>query len=388
MKKKRVFALLSTILLMLGLLAGCSSSESGGEGGEGDIIKIGVNLELTGESEFIGKSIEQGLDLALKHVNEEGIGGKTIELVKIDNKSSEDEAKSGATKLIDDDKVIAIIGSGTNETTLAQIDIAQEKKIPLITPTGMDASLTSQEYVFRTTFIDSYQGPAAANFASQDLSLKNAVILIDNASDYSKNLAESFKNAFEENGGKVVSEEEYSSGDTDFAAILANVQSANPEFLYVPGHYEEVGLILKQARELGLKIPFIGGDGWDSAELGNISGKQMLTNAFITTHYTSKDKDKAVATFVRKFKEKNTGQVANTYSALGYDTVFLLADAIKRAGSADPEKIQEALAATDGLALITGTLTFDADRNPLKSITIIEYKDGIQQFIKKIEPKE
>lgn len=388
MTKRKGFTFIFTIVLFLGLLAGCGGAESGGKGEEGDIIKIGVNLELTGESELIGKSIEQGLELAVKHVNEEGIDGKTIELVTFDNKSIADEAKSGVAKLVDEEHVVAIIGAGTNDNTLAQAEIAQEKKIPLITPTGMDASITSQDFVFRTTFIDTYQGAIAADFALQDLNLKTAVILVDQTSDYSKNLAESFKAAFEGNGGKIVSEAEYSSGDTDFSEILTNVQAANSELVYVPGQYTEAGLIVKQARELGSAIPFIGGDGWDSADLVTIAGKQALANTYITTHYSSKDKDKAVATFVRKFKEKNTGQVANTYSALGYDTVLLLADAIKRAGSANPEKIQEELAATSGLALITGTLTFDENRNPLKSVTIVEYKDGIQQFVKKVEPKE
>lgn len=384
-------------MLTAGLMAGCggnqqSSGSSGGSGGGGggDVIKIGANLELSGGVASYGQSIAEGLDLALEEINKEGINGKKLELVKVDNKSEAAEATNGAIKLISQDKVVAIIGSATSTNTLAQVQVANDNKVPLITPTGTNPTITNKdgkvnEFVFRTCFIDPFQGTVAAKFALNELKVKNAAVLIDSSSDYSKGLAASFKDAFTQGGGKIVAEEAYVAKDTDFRATLTRIKSKNPEFIFLPGYYEEVGLIVKQARELGLNVPIMGGDGWDSPKLVEIAGKDALNNTYITNHYSSGDPDPKIQEFVKAFKAKYN-KAPDAFNALGYDTAYFLADAIKRAGSADPVKIKDALAQTKDLQLVSGTLTLNENHDPVKSAAILEYKDGQQQFKTKVNP--
>lgn len=398
MKKKRATGVFFSLMLTAGLLAGCGGNQQGGSssggnsggGGGGDVIKIGANLELSGGVASYGQSIAEGLDLALEEINKEGINGKKLELVKVDNKSEAAEATNGAIKLISQDKVVAIIGSATSTNTLAQVQVANDNKVPLITPTGTNPTITNKdgkvnEFVFRTSFIDPFQGTVAAKFALNELKVKNAAVLIDSSSDYSKGLAASFKDAFTQGGGKIVAEEAYVAKDTDFRATLTRIKSKNPEFIFLPGYYEEVGLIVKQARELGLNVPIMGGDGWDSPKLVEIAGKDALNNTYITNHYSSGDPDPKIQEFVKAFKAKYN-KVPDAFNALGYDTAYFLADAIKRAGSADPVKIKDALAQTKDLQLVSGTLTLNENHDPIKSAVILEYKDGQQQFRTKVNP--
>lgn len=397
MKKKKLVGVFMSLMITAGLMVGCNggtqnagTNSSDNNGGGGDTIKIGANLELSGGAASYGQSIAEGLELAIEEINKEGINGKKIELVKVDNKSDAAEATSGAIKLISQDKVVAIIGAATSTNTLAQVQVAQDNKIPLITPAGTNPTITNKDgkvndFVFRTCFIDPFQGTVAAKFAIDDLKVKNAAILIDSSSDYSKGLASSFKKAFEENGGKIVAEEAYVAKDTDFRATLTRIKSANPEFLFLPGYYEEVGLIVKQARELGIKVPIMGGDGWDSPTLVEIAGPEALNNTFITNHYSSGDPDPKIQDFIKAFKAKYN-KSPDAFNALGYDTAYFLADAIKRAGDADPVKIKEALAQTKDLSLVSGTLTLDENHDPIKSAAILEYKNGEQQFKTKVNP--
>ncbi|MGZ0086970.1 ABC transporter substrate-binding protein [Caldibacillus thermoamylovorans] len=393
MKKKRTAGIVASLMLTAGLMAGCGNNQqSGGSagGGGGDVIKVGANLELSGGVASYGQSIAEGLELAFDEINKKGIDGKKLELVKVDNKSEAAEATNGAIKLISQDKVVAIIGSATSTNTLAQVQIANDNKVPLITPTGTNPTITNKdgkvnEFVFRTCFIDPFQGTVAAKFALDELKVKNAAVLIDSSSDYSKGLAASFKDAFTQGGGKIVAEEAYVAKDTDFRATLTRIKSANPEFIFLPGYYEEVGLIVKQARELGLNVPIMGGDGWDSPKLVEIAGKDALNNTYITNHYSSGDPDPKIQEFVKAFKAKYN-KAPDAFNALGYDTAYFLADAIKRAGSADPVKIKDALAKTKDLQLVSGTLTLDENHDPVKSAAILEYKDGQQQFKTKVNP--
>lgn len=395
MKKRKLSGMLLTLALSTGLIVGCSSGTSSGTGDKesagGETIKIGANLELSGPVASYGQSIMEGLELAIEEINAEGIDGKKIELVTVDNKSDAAEATNGAIKLVNQDEVVAIIGSATSTNTIAQIQVAQDSKVPLITPTGTNPTITNDngtvnDYVFRTCFIDPFQGTVAANFATNELKVKTAAIYIDSASDYSKGLAASFKEAFEANGGKVVSEEAFIAKDTDFRATLTRIKAANPEFVYVPAYYEEVGLILNQARELGIDAPFMGGDGWDSPKLVEIGGAEALNNTFITNHYSSGDPDQKIQDFVTAFKAKYSDKSPDAFNALGYDTAYFLVDAIKRAGSAEPDAIRKALEETDGLSLVSGTLTLDEVHDPIKSAAILEYVDGAQQFKTKVNP--
>ncbi|MDQ1000096.1 branched-chain amino acid transport system substrate-binding protein [Neobacillus niacini] len=379
-----------SFMMAAGVLAGCNSSSTSGEK-DGETIKIGANLELSGGVASYGQSIEEGLKLAIEEINKDGIDGKKLELVTFDNKSDAAEATNGAIKLISQDKVAAIIGAATSTNTLAQVEIAQKNKTPLITPTGTNSTITFKDgvlndFVFRTCFIDPFQGTVAANFASKDLKVKNAAIIIDSSSDYSKGLAASFQKSFESSGGKIVAEEAYVAKDTDFNAILTNIKAKNPDFIFLPGFYEEVGLIIKQARSLGIDVPVMGGDGWDSPTLVDIAGAGALNNTFITNHYSSGDSDPKVQDFVKAFQGKYDGKSPDAFAALGYDTAYFLADAIKRAGGGDPEKIRKALEETDGLQVVSGNLKVNENHDQVKAAVILEYKEGKQEFNTKVNP--
>ena len=392
MKKKKLASAFLSLSLAAGVLAGCSGSGSSEKSsGDGDTIKIGVNLELSGGVASYGQSIAEGLELATAEINKEGIDGKKIKLIKVDNKSEASEATSGAIKLTSQDQVAAIVGAATSTNSIAQVQIAQDNKVPVISPSGTSPEITFSkdklnDYIFRTSFIDPFQGTVAANFAAKEIKAKSAAIYIDSSSDYSKGLAAAFKEQFEKNGGKIVAEEAYIAKDTDFRSTLTRLKSAKPDFIFLPGYYEEAGLIVKQARETGLDVPFMGGDGWDSPKLVEIAGAKALNNTFITNHYSSGDPDEKIQNFVSAFKAKYKDKSPDAFNALGYDTGYFLADAIKRAGSADSEKIKEALEKTADLELVTGTFTLDEKHNPIKSATILEFKEGKQVFNTKINP--
>ncbi|NRD77260.1 ABC transporter substrate-binding protein [Bacillus sp. BRMEA1] len=395
MRKKKVAGLFASLMLAGGVMAGCGSANTSGSadgGGKGGTIKIGANLELSGGVASYGESIKEGIDLALDEINKNGVNGKKLELVTVDNKSDASEATNGAIKLISQDKVSAIIGAATSTDTLAQVQIAHDNKVPIITPTGTNPTVTVKDgklndFAFRTCFIDPFQGTVAANFAANTLNVKKAAILIDSSSDYSKGLAASFKDSLKKDGGDVVSEEAYVAKDTDFHAQLTRIKAQNPAFVFIPGYYQEVGLIVKQARELGLNVPMMGADGWDSPTLVQLAGKSALNNTFITNHYSSGDADQKVQAFVKAFQAKYNGKSPDAFNALGYDSVYFLADAIKRAGSSDPQKIQKALAETNGLQLVTGVMKLDKNHDPIKSAVILEYKDGVQTFKTKVNPE-
>lgn len=398
--KKRISKLLLSTALVAGLLAGCSgggqdtapSGSSGGGSGDAEVIKIGANLELSGGVASYGQSIAEGVDLAVEEINASGgIDGKKLEVVKVDNKSEAAEATNAAIKLTSQDKVTAIIGAATSGNTVAQAQIANQENTILLTPSGTSPNVTVgedglNEYVFRMCFIDPFQGTVAANFAANELGVRKAAIFADSASDYAKGLAASFKETFEAAGGTIVAEEAYVAKDTDFRSTLTRIKGQNPEFVFIPGYYEEVGLIIKQAREMGLNVPFMGADGWDSPKLIELAGAENLNNTFITNHYSSEDPDEKIQNFVTKFKEKYNGKSPDAFNALGYDSVYLLADAIKRAGSTDPVAIKDALAATKDLSLVTGIVTIDENHNPVKSATVLEYVDGKQTFKTKVNP--
>lgn len=397
---KRFSSIFLASSLIVGALAGCSSSEGGtspasggaSEGESSEVIKIGANLELSGAVASYGSSIATGADLAVEEINAAGgIDGKQIELIKVDNKSENSEATAAAIKLATQDKVAAMIGPATSGNMLATVQIANDNKIPVVTASGTAPNVTENEdgsindFAFRTCFIDPFQGIVAANFATGELGVKNVAIYADNSSDYAKGLAASFKEQIEANGGKVVAEEAYVAKDTDFKSTLTRLKSAGAEFIFIPGYYEEVGLIVKQARELGIDVPLMGADGWDSPTLVELAGTEALNNTFITNHYSSNDPDEKIQGFVEAFKAKHN-EAPNAFHALGYDTVFYIKDAIERAGSTDGEAIQKALAETKDLNLITGTFSVDEKHNPVKTATVLEFVDGNQTFNSKVNP--
>ncbi|CUH95791.1 putative secreted protein [Propionispora sp. 2/2-37] len=383
-KKSKIFLLFAVLLTLI--LAGCGSS-----GTDSKEIKIGGNFELTGGVANFGKQTVNGILLAFKEVNDAGgVHGKKLVLVQADNKSEPSEAANAVTKLITQDKVVAVLGPVTSSDVLATLQIGQDNKVPIITATGTNPKITVDNgqvrpYSFRGCFIDPFQGKVMANFASKSLQAKTAVIYVDSSSDYSKGLSDSFEAAFTQNGGQIIAKEAFLQKDQDFKATLTKIKGMNPDVIFIPAYYEEVGKIVKQARELGITAPLLGTDGWDDAKLVEIAGAAVLNNGFFSNHYSAEDKDPRVVKFVEAYK-KEYNESPSALAALGYDTALMLADALKRANSEDPVKIRDALEATKDVQVVTGVLTLDAEHNPVKSAVVIEMKDGKQVFKEKVNP--
>ena len=370
--------------LLGSVFAGCGSKESG------DTIKVGANFELTGNVANYGNATIEGLQLAIDEANEAGgINGKKIELVSVDDKSEAAESINAATKLISDDDVKVIVGPATTGLVLAETQTATDAKVPIIAPCATSPEATVENgkvkpYVFRSCFIDPQQGEVMATFAAKDLKAKTAVIYVDNSSDYSKNLAKVFKEKFEAAGGKVVMEEAFLQKDQDFKATLTKLKTANADVMFVPAYYEEVGKIVKQAREMGINSAILGTDGWDDTKVVDIAGADALNNTFFSTHYSEKDAE--VQGFIEAYKKK-FNRAPNVFAALGYDAGKMLVDALKRAGSGDTEKIREALEATKDLKVGTGTISMDKNHNPIKTAVILEMKNGEKELKAKITPE-
>lgn len=384
-KRLRIAGLLLGMTMFGSIFAGCGGEEAANS----DEIKIGANFEMTGNVANYGTTTLEGLKLAIKEANDAGgINGKKITLVEADNKSDPAEAANAATKLISDDKVVAIVGPATSGAVQAESQVATENKVPIIEPDATSPDITVENgqvkpFVFRGCFIDPLQSNTMAAFAANELKAKTAVIYLDSSTDYSKSLAEVFKNKFEALGGKVVMEEAFVAKDQDFKATLTNIKTANADIIYIPAYYEEVGKIVKQARELGITQPILGTDGWDDTKVVDIAGADALNNTYFITHYTETDPD--AKAFVDAFT-KEYGHAPGVFAALGYDAGKMLVDAIKRAGSTDPEAIQKALAETKDLQVGTGKLTVDENHNLIKNAFIIEMKDGNKVLKQRVTP--
>ncbi|WP_438434690.1 ABC transporter substrate-binding protein [Gorillibacterium sp. sgz500922] len=389
MKAKQLTILAAALVLALGT-AGCGSKKASDSG---DIL-IGANFEMTGGVASFGNSALNGVKLAVKQINEAGgVLGRKLKVEEADNASKAEEATRAAQKLIADGAV-ALIGPVTTGNTMGAVPVAMEKKIPMIAPTATAVKVTVDErtnkvndYIFRACFIDPFQGQVMANFALNTLKVKNVAIYVNSSSDYSKGLQKFFKETIVKGGGTVVAEESFQEKDTDFKAVLTLLKSKNPEAIYIPGYYEEVGKIVKQARELGITVPLLGGDGWDSPKTVEIAGKEALNNTFFSNHYAPDDTSKEIQDFVSAYKKDYKDQTPDALAALGYDSVKLLADAIKRADSTDPAKLKDALAATKDLKLATGTVTLNETHDPVKSAVVLEFVDGVQKFKTKIDPQ-
>ena len=386
-KVSRVLSALICASLLTAGLTGCGGEKSA------DTIKVGGNLELTGGSATFGISSKNAIELAFKEINDKGgVNGKKLELVAADNKSEAAEAANAMQKLISQDGVVAVIGPNLSSSVIASSAINNGARVLDITPMGTNPNITvdpatgkTKEFNYRTCFIDPFQGTVMAAFAKNDLGAGKAAILIDNSSDYAKGLSQFFKENFEKDGGTITTEESYLQKDTDFKATLTKIKATNPDFLYVPGYYQEVGLIVKQARELGMNMPIAGGDGWDSAKLPEIAGAAALNNTYFSSLYSPDDASDINKNFVAAY-EKAYGAKPDVFAALSYDSALLIAEAIKNAGSAEPAKINEAMAKINGFNGVSGSVTFDAQHNPVKSAVILEYVDGKQSLKTKINP--
>ena len=376
--KKWLVVLLALTMVMSMALTGCGGGEAGGE--ESDTIKIGVNYELSGAVATYGQSSVDGVTLAIDEINAAGgILGKQVEMVTIDNKSDAAEVVSVATRLMTEEGVCAVIGPATSGNFKAELPIALENGIPVISGSATANDVTSgntKEYTFRICFSDNFQGVAMANYAFKNLGAAKVAIVQDKSSDYAEGLAASFSATFEELGGEIVAAEAYTTGDTDFNAILTSLASKEFDAIWLPGYYQEVGLIIKQARALGIECPILGADGFDSPVLAELAGADALHDVYYSNHYSSLNEDETVAAFIEAYKAKH-GVDPDAFNALGYDAAKLICDAIERAGAADPEAIKDALAATSDFKAVTGTLSIDENHDAQKALVVIKLDGGV-----------
>ncbi len=389
-KWKKIASVMAVAAMATALIAGCGG---GSQQGSADVIKIGANLEMTGGNATFGGSAANGAKLAIKETNAKGgVLGKQLTLVVADNRSEASEAGNAMQKLATQDKVVAVIAPIASSSVIAGAQVNQDNKILAISPTASNPKVTVdpatgkvRDYIFRAAFIDPFQGSVMANFAGKSLKAKTAALYIDNSSDYAKGLGQFFKETFVKNGGVIVSEESYLQKDTDFKATLTKIKSKNPDVVFTPGYYQEVGMIIKQARELNLMVPFLGGDGWDSAKLPEIAGAVALNNSFFSNHYSPDDNSPAVKNFVEAYK-KEYNQTPDAFAALSYDATMMVIEAMKRANAADPVKIKDELAKTKDYVAVSGLITLNATHDAVKSAVIVEMKEGKQTFREKVNP--
>jgi len=371
-------------MIALGLVAGALLPFAGCDKAA-KTVNIGGVAPLTGEAATFGVSTKNGYDLAVSEWNAKGgIQGKQVKLVFADDKGDPAEGATVYTKLIEQDKCCAIVGTVMSKVSLAGAPICQAAKVPMIATASTNPKVTGVgNFVFRACFIYPFQGTVGAKFAFDELHAKKAACLFDVGNDYTKGLSEFFKTKFTALGGEVVGFEGHATGTSDFKAQLTKVLAAKPDVLYVSDYYSDVAIIAKQARELGFKGPLVGGDGWDSPKLVEIAGP-AVEGCFFTNHYSKDDKAPIVQEFVAKYTAKY-GSAPDALAALGYDGANIMLDAVNRAGSTDGTAIQAAMVKTD-LRVVTGQVKFDGDRNPVKSAVIIEIKDGKQAYKATVAP--
>ncbi|QXT64029.1 ABC transporter substrate-binding protein [Tessaracoccus palaemonis] len=375
----------------VGATTACSA-KPGGSGGSavtGDTIKVGANYELSGAVATYGQASVDGITMAIDEINAAGgVNGKKLEIISYDNKSDAAEATTLANKLFTQDNVLVGMGPATSGNFKAIIPVANKNRVPVVSGSATADDVTwdgstVQEFAFRICFNDSFQGTIMAKFAAENLGASSAVIIKDNSNDYSKGLADAFTTEFENQGGTIVTSEAYVAGDTDFNTILTRIKGQSFDVIYLPGYYSEAGLIIKQARDLGITAPFLGGDGFDSPTLLELAGASALNDVYFTNHYSSIDEDPTVQDFIKAFKEAK-GAEPSAFNALGYDVGKFVADAISRASELTGDAVQKAMAETKGFVGVTGTFDMDGHHNPVKTILVIGLKDGVQDSSEKV----
>jgi branched-chain amino acid transport system substrate-binding protein len=374
--KIRSLLIYGSIALLAAL--GCKKNEN--------VISIGEFGSLTGGTATFGQSTHKGILLATEEQNDQGgLFGKKIEIITEDDQSKPEEAKTAVLKLIKQNQVIAVLGEVASSRSLAAAPECQKAKVPMISPASTNPKVTEVgDYIFRTCFIDTFQGEAMAKFAFNNLKARKVAILKDIKNDYSVGLAEFFEKTFKKLGGEIVDNESYSEGDIEFRAQLTEIKNKNPDAVYIPGYYTEVGLIARQARELGITAPLLGGDGWDSPKTLEIGGASVNGNYF-TNHYAADDPNPTVQGFIQKYQQKYK-EVPDAMAVLGYDAAKILFDAMKRAGSADSIKIRDALAQTQKFPGVSGEITIDKDRNAQKRIVVLKIEEGKIKFADAMNP--
>jgi len=349
-------------------------------------ILLGEVGSLTGAQATFGVSTRNGIDLALKEVNAAGgVKGRKVAVRVYDDQGKPEEAAQAVTRLITQDKVVLILGEVASSNSLAMAEKAQAAGVPMITPSSTNPSVTEKgDFIFRVCFIDPFQGFVMAKFAREHLKAGQVAILQDNKSAYSIGLTDVFTQKFAEMGGKIVTTESYSQGDTDFRAQLTAIKKTKPQAIYVPGYYNDVGIIARQARELGLMVPLMGGDGWDSEKLFELAGN-ALDGSFFSNHYSPANPDPKVQKFIADYKAAYGG-VPDALAALGYDAAKVAIAALERAKDLSGPSVRDAIAQTKDFPGVAGTITLDKNRNAVKSAAILKVTNGTTEFVTTISP--
>jgi branched-chain amino acid transport system substrate-binding protein len=375
-----------TALLLLLLGSGCRGNTSGGA--DHSLIKIGYYGDLSGPTFNFGESAKNGVLMAVEEINQAGgLNGHRIDLVIEDDQGSAERAAARAGKLIDQDKVIAVIAGGTSGNSRAAAPKAQVAKIPLISPSATDPEVTKiGDYIFRACFIDTFQGEVMAKFAFNTLKAQKAAILLDFNSPYSRGLSDFFELSFTRLGGQIVNKQLYTITDGDFRGQLNAIRLSDPDVIYVPGYYGNIAFIAKQARQMGITQALLGGDGWDAPELWDLGG-DALNGSYISNHYSAEDPSDAIQQFVRDYKLRYGNLTPDAHAALGYDTMRVLADAIQRAGSTEGPKLRNALAQTKNFSGVTGLITINDERNAIKPAVILKLLDRKYVYQETIQPE-
>jgi len=377
--KSKAIVFITLLILMSISISSCNKNQ--------DTIKIGQFASLTGSEATFGISSDNGIKLAVEEINSSGgVLGKQIQLITEDNQGKPNETMTVVQKLINRDKVVGIIGEVASSRSKAAAPLCQQNKIPMISQASTNPEVTAiGDYIFRVCFIDPFQATVMSKFALGSMKVKKVALLIDQRNAYSTGLAENFKKTFVEMGGEILEEQKYSSGDKDFKAQLTAIKYKNPEAIFIPGYYTDVGLIAIQAREIGLTVPLFGGDGWESDKLTEGKAKDALEGCFFSTHISTEDPNPLIQNFIKKYRDKYKIE-PDAYSFLGYDALMLMADAIKRAGSTDGEKVKNELAKTKDFKGVTGNITINDQRNAIKPAVVLEIKDGKFKYKETIAP--
>jgi branched-chain amino acid transport system substrate-binding protein len=352
-----------------------------------NIIKIGQYASLTGSEATFGISSDNGLKLAVEEINKNGgVLGKKIEMITEDNQGKTSETQTVVQKLINRDKVVAIIGEVASSRSKAGAPICQQNHIPMITPASTNPEVTAiGDYIFRVCFIDPFQATVMSKFILNSMKIKKVALLVDQKNAYSTGLAENFRRIFTSMGGEIIEEQKYSNGDKDFKAQLTSIKSKNPEGLFIPGYYTDVGLIAIQAREIGITAPLFGSDGWESEKLTEGKAKDALEGCYFSTHVSAEDPNPDVQSFIKRYREKFKME-PDAMSFLAYDAGMLLFDAMKRAGSTEGEKVKNELAKTKDFKGVTGLITINEKRDAVKPAVVLEIKGGKFKYKETIAP--
>lgn len=351
-------------------------------------LLVGEVGSMTGPEATFGQSTHKGIVLAMDEINAAGgIKGRKLRVKTIDDQGKPEEAVTAVKALITRDKVVAILGEVASSISLAMAPQAQMLKTPMISPSSTNTKVTEQgDYIFRVCFIDPFQGEVMAKFAYETLGVAKVAVLRDVASDYSVGLGDEFVSTYRKLGGEIVGDESYRKGDVDFRAQLTSMKDKGAGAIFVPGYYNDVGLVAQQARALGLAVPLLGGDGWDSPKLYEVGGK-ALEGSYFSNHYSVEDPSPRIKSFVEAYKKRFGGEVPDGLAAQGYDAMMVLGEALKRAADDSSEALRDAIAATTNFDGVTGNITMDANRNAQKPAVVLKVGEGGRyEFVSRVSP--